>query len=120
MPERGPVDHVHLLAHLGQVALEHLDLAGELVDLCVRLFPFGGEGRDLVLGTRDVTVDLSSSRTPQSGLEAGLRGHVPAESEQFLAVRHAPILTRTGPAGAIRTALCGSYFTPIAVRNTRG
>ncbi|GAB3944457.1 hypothetical protein GCM10027614_34700 [Micromonospora vulcania] len=97
MPERGPVHHADLLADLGEIPLEHLDLASELVDLCIGLFAFGGEGRDLMLGTRDVPVNLSFRVTLQSGLEAGLRGHVPAECEQFLAVRHAPILTRIGP-----------------------
>ena len=120
VPERGPVDHVHLLAHLGQVALENLDLAGQLVDLCVRLFPFGGEGRDLVLGTRDVPVDLFLLVPPQSGLEAGLRGHVPAESEQFLAVRHAPILTRIGPCWGDTDGPCAELLHSVAAADTTG
>jgi hypothetical protein len=111
VPERGAVHHAHLLAHLGEVALQHLDLAGQLVDLRVRLLPLGRQGGDLVLRTSDVPVDLSFLVPPQSGLEAGLRGHVPAESKQFLAVRHAPILTRNRLCWGDTDAPVGSYFT---------
>lgn len=114
MPEGRPVDDRRMLAQLGQVALQHLDLTGQLVDLGVRLFPFGRERGDLVLRTSDVSVDLSFLVPPQGGLEAGLRGHVPAEREQFLAVRHAPILTRIGPSWGDTDAVDWRYFTRIA------
>jgi len=49
----------------------------------------GGQRRYLVLGPRDVPLDLLPLVTPQGGLEAGLGGRVPAETEDFTAVRHA-------------------------------
>ncbi len=116
VPERRPVHHRRLLAHLGQVALEHLDLTGQLVDLRVRLFPLGGQRRDLVLRASDVAVDLPFLVPPQGGLEAGLRRHVPAEREQFLAVRHDPILTRIRFCWGDTDAPSGSYFTLLAKR----
>ncbi|GAB3814616.1 hypothetical protein GCM10027605_60370 [Micromonospora zhanjiangensis] len=45
----------------------------------------------------DVALHLPFVEAPQGGLEVGLRSHFPAKSEQFLAVRHAPILTRIAP-----------------------
>ena len=59
------------------------------LDLRVGLLPFGGERGDLVLGAGDVALDLLFLVSPEGGLEAGLEGRVPAETEDFPAVRHA-------------------------------
>jgi hypothetical protein len=82
-------DDAGLLADLGHLLLQPVDLPGHGLELRICLLALAGQHGDLVLGAGDVPLDLLLVVTPQGGLEIGLRGRVRAQTEEFTAVRHA-------------------------------
>ena len=89
MPERDLGAESGLAAGLGGLLLQVFDLLAHRLNLRVRLLALAGQRRDLVLGPGDVPLDLLLLVTPQGGLEAGLGGRTPTETEDLTAVRHA-------------------------------
>ena len=72
-------------------------LAGQGLDLRVRLLALGGQRGDLGLDLLHVSIDLAFVVAAQRDLEGRLGGAALTEREQVSAVRHGSILTRNVP-----------------------